>query len=210
MTLTNQEIIEGLKTNNSSVIKQFYRENFESAYKFIVLNYGDLHDTEDIFQESLYAVFNQIIQDKLNLTCNFTTYFFAIFKNQWYKEIEKRKRIRLNKERIIDLENALFKSLNWKNTTFPEKEATLALIDLEKENIFSFHFNNLKDICKKILLLFFGKTSMKEIATETGYNSENSAKVVKHKCQEKLIENIKKDPAYKNLMTIIRESTIND
>jgi hypothetical protein len=41
---------------------------------------------------------------------------------------------------------------------------------------------------------------MKEISEKMGFSSENVAKTKKFKCKQRLIELVKKDPSYKNVM----------
>lgn len=205
MQLTNSEIIVGLASKNSKVIKQIYEDNFHSAVCFVVKNKGNIQDAEDIFQESLIAVYKLVQKENFTLTCSFSTFLNAVYRKLWYKELDKRNR-ELNKNvshNVVGVSMDGFQDL-----CFEKDDLNLldtAILEYEKNRIFNVHFNNLKEICKKVLSLFFGNKSMKEIAEASGYNSDKTAKSKKLKCQKILIENIRRDPEYNRIMSRIEE-----
>lgn len=204
MTLSNKDIIDGLYSHNKEVVEYIYKENYKSAVSFITNNNGNRHDAEDVFHDALIALYGIINEKKLKLTCAFSTFLIAICKNLWFKEIEKRSRIKNNIDLSISLDRTCSKSLEFGNPKFDEYDVNDIVIQYEKDNLFHFHFERLKDVCKKVLLLYFGKSPMKDIAAATGFNSEKTVKVKKFYCQEELINNIKNDPEYSNIINKIK------
>lgn len=207
MTLSNKEIIEGLISHNKKIFEYVYLENYKKTVSYITKNYGNRHDAEDVFHDAFIAFYNILQDKKLNLTCSFTTFFISICKNIWFKEIERRSRTQSNIDQFNSVESSFFKNMKWDNAKFDEFDINDVVIQYEKDNLFRCHFEKLKDVCKKILLLYFSKTQMKDIAIATGYKSEQTVKVKKYYCQEELITNIKNDPEYLNIINKLKENS---
>ncbi|MFA4864355.1 MAG: hypothetical protein WC605_11375, partial [Bacteroidales bacterium] len=70
----------------------------------------------------------------------------------------------------------------------------------EKYRLFQQHFLKLSEDCQKILQLFLGKTSLKEIAEIMGFKTEKYAKTRKFMCKEKLKNSIINDPNFKKYL----------
>jgi RNA polymerase sigma factor (sigma-70 family) len=208
MALSNKEIIDGLNSHNKEVVEYIYKENYKSAVSFITNNSGNRQDAEDIFHDALIAFYSVLQEKKLKLTCSFSTFFIAICKNLWFKEIDRRYRTKSNIELINYLESSYCKSLKWECENFDEYDINEVVIQYKKDNLFRYHFEQLKDICKKILLMFFEKVPMKDIATATGFNSEKSVKVKKYYCQDELIKNIKDNPEYYKIINEIKNEEL--
>lgn len=204
MALSNKEILDGLTSHNKEVIEYVYRENYRSTVSFITNNSGNRHDAEDIFHDALIAFYSILQGKNLKLTCSFSTFFTAICKNLWFKEIERRCRSQKNIEIINYIESSSFKSLKWDNSKFDEFDLNDIVLQFEKDNLFRSHFEKLKEVCKNILLMYFEKVPMKEIAIVTGFNSEKTVKVKKFYCQDELINNIKNDPDYNKIINMIK------
>jgi len=71
----------------------------------------------------------------------------------------------------------------------------------EKYRLFQQHFLRLSLDCQKVLRLFMGKTSLKEIADIMGFKTEKYAKTRKFMCKEKLKNSIINDPLFKKYLT---------
>ncbi|MBI5219076.1 MAG: sigma-70 family RNA polymerase sigma factor [Bacteroidia bacterium] len=200
MIFSNKEIIDGLRIHNKDVVNYVYKENFKRVFIFITKYYGTKRDAEDIFHDAFISLFNILTEKKFKLSCAFTTFFIAICKNLWFNEIRRRSHTKANTAFNDYLESSCDKSLQWECTDFDEYDINEIIIQCEKDNLFRFHFERMEEICKRVLLLYFGKTPMKEIAAATGFKSEHTVKVRKHYCQEELIKNIKNDPEYNKII----------
>lgn len=178
--LSDQEILDGLTRRDSQVIKYVYREFYPSISYLIKTNDGIEEDAEDIFQESLYIILKKIENEGINLSSSFLTYLYSVSKNLW---IQRLKRKRILEQNNYELGRLLSSHLSSNQTTFDE----------EKYEIFIKQFENLSEDCKKLLRLFIGKLSLKEISEEMGYKSEFYVKTKKYLCKEALKKMIELD-----------------
>ena len=78
-------------------------------------------------------------------------------------------------------------------------EQSLALLEQERWEIFKEGLTKLSENCRRILQLFFAKTSYAKMVEEFGYNSETVARQRVFKCKAKLTETIKNDTRYNSL-----------
>ena len=72
-------------------------------------------------------------------------------------------------------------------------------LKLERQSLFDKAFARLGEDCQKLLLLFFQKKPMDEIAVEMGFGSDNYAARRKHTCKERLVELVKSYPEFREL-----------
>ena len=152
--------------------------------KYLVMsNSGRDEDAEDIFQDGLVVIFKKIRARELELTCSFRTYLYVICRNLWFVKLKKRKRYI---HEFTDLEE--FKDIAYDNDHQQDE------LELEKFRLYQTHFYTLGEDCKKVLLLFMKKKSLKEIALEMGYRTEKYAKTRKYLCKEELKRRIINDP----------------
>jgi hypothetical protein len=70
----------------------------------------------------------------------------------------------------------------------------------ERRKLYDKAFSQLGARCQDLLLLFFQKMKMEEIAQQLGAKSANNAAKQKERCKKKLIELIKSAPEYAELM----------
>ena len=88
------------------------------------------------------------------------------------------------------------------NNISDKYDSAFAIVEQERYDLFSEKLASLSDNCKKLLQLFFKKTSYEEMMRKFDYNSENVVRQRIFKCKKRLIELIKKDSRYKNLKDI--------
>ncbi len=72
--------------------------------------------------------------------------------------------------------------------------------DYDKLNLIQKHLTKINSDCRKLILLFYNNVPLKEISQIFGFSGENYAKKRKFSCKEKLIELIKNDPRYNEIM----------
>ena len=180
-------IIEGLRLNSDFIIRYVYKEFFPTIRYLIKNNAGLDEDAEDIFQESLYIILKKIQEDDFELNSSFLTYLYSISKNLW---LQRLKRKRLHEKNQSDLVHFL---------SAPDSGIEIHVEYEEKYRVFIEQFENLSEECKKLLRLFLGKMSLKEIADEMGYKSELYAKTKKYLCKESLRKLVENDPSIRAL-----------
>jgi len=185
---TDEAIIDGLKKRDSGIISYVYKEYYPTIKFLITTNSGTETDAEDVFQDALMVLFKKIAREDLFLTSSFKTFLYSICRNLWLQRLDRRvfRNEFLEMEDLSELQDNLYLEQ-------PEEEH-------EKYRLFQQHFLKLSEDCQKILQLFLGKTSLKEIAEIMGFKTEKYAKTRKFMCKEKLKNSIINDPNFKKYL----------
>ena len=186
---TDEAIIDGLKKRDSGIIRYVYKDYYPTIKFLITTNSGTETDAEDVFQDALVVLFKKIAREDLILTSSFKTFLYSICRNLWLQRLDRRvfSNEFLEMEDLRELQDDLYLEQ-------PEEEN-------EKYRLFQQHFLKLSEDCQKILQLFLGKTSLKEIAEIMGFKTEKYAKTRKFMCKEKLKNSIINDPNFKKYLT---------
>jgi len=177
--LKDAEIIELLrsndKINNDKAFLSIYQRFYKMVKGFVAANSGDEMAAEDIFQDCLIILFKKAKSKDFTLTAGLGTYMYSICKNLWLKELKK-------SGRSISLDEEV--------NSIPIEESTLdSLAHSERAMIIASLLDKLGEGCKKIILLYYyDKYRMKEIAQELNLSSEQIAKNKKSNCMKKLRE----------------------
>lgn len=182
-----EEILDGLRNRDTSVLDFVYTNFFQQIKVFINKNSGSDEDAQDIYQDAVLVIYQKIKKENLTLNCSFNTYLYSVCRLLWLKQLEKRKKSQEyfeDSETVIELDDHILK-LN--NTN-------------ERYVIYQDHFKKLSQNCQKILELYMARIQLKEIANILGYKSDQYVKKRKHQCKEKLVNSIKNDPRYKELL----------
>jgi RNA polymerase sigma factor (sigma-70 family) len=181
------EYLQGIRHNDPVIIECIFDEYEPRIIHFIRNNNGDRKDAEDVFIHALEVIFIKCKDKEFKLTCSFYTFLYSIVRNQWLRELKKRK-----KRNEVTIENE--EVLNIREAQVPDVEGT------ERELLYREKFAQLGKDCRKILDMFLndGKR-MGEIAKIMGYKSEGFARQKKHRCKTKLIKLIKSDARFKEL-----------
>lgn len=172
----NEELVEGLKVQNSQVIQYLYEKVGPMVYKLIIDSGGKLADAKDIFQEGVLAAYLNIRTGKYSPSQNakFSTYLIQICKFKWYD---------LNKSSYVKKKSdEEMKDIADESEWSGESEAEQRIKRLHKL------LGHLGERCKKILHLFYWKKlSIEEIGLAMELET-NSAKNQKYRCMKKLKE----------------------
>lgn len=182
--LSDNEIIDSIKNNNTRVLNQVYDQYIPMIRHYIISNKGDESDAWDIFQEAILAIFLKIVSENgLQLTCVFRAYLFSICSRMWLKKLSReRKTVNLedSESLLIELDDSVIEKIE----------------EVDRRKIISKHFTKLEDECRKLLELFYDRVPFKQIAPIMGYMSEEKAKKRKYMCKEELMKSVKSDPHF--------------
>ena len=172
-------------------LNQFAAEQWNKALAYLQRRFSlSRSDCEDVFQEAFIVLYKKITNGELVLTSKLSTFFIGICRNKAYEKIRGKGK-ELN---IID---------DYPNTTKDECEderidRLLALednteqIEFRKEAVVREIVANLPEPCNKILWgFYYDGFSMKILAQMLNYASEDSIKVVKHRCVKKFTTRFK-------------------
>jgi RNA polymerase sigma factor (sigma-70 family) len=166
------ELFEGLRKADSSAFRKVYVLHFNMVKYFIIKNNGREEDAHDIFQETMVVLFEQLSSGKFEQKSSLKTWIYAVCRNKWLKQLEKQKR----NVRLVDFERAdeiiLPEELNETNEKSKSLRKSLEQLGVQ---------------CRKLLLLYYYfKKSMEEIAVDLNYTNADNAKSQKYKCLQKL------------------------
>ena len=186
---TDEAIIDGLKRQDSLIIRYVYKEYYPTIKFLITTNSGTDTDAEDVFQDALVVLYRKIARENLVLTSSFKTFLYSICRNLWLQRLDRR----VFRNEFLELED-LGELQDISYSEQPED-------DQEKYRLFQQHFFRLGDDCQKVLKLFMNKTSLKEIADIMGFKTEKYAKTRKFMCKEKLKNSIINDPNFKKYLS---------
>ena len=178
--------IKSLLTNDRQGLQTIYKDFLPRIESIIKGMGGSKDDAWEIFQESLIVIMTKASKPNFVLTSSFYTFLVSICKFKWYNESKKKykKELTLEGQETLKTDEDLLEDIN----------------QVERYRLFKSKMNELKPSCRKILELFFNQHSLKEITVLLTLASENAAKQKKHQCQKKLIQAIKSDAHFKELL----------
>jgi RNA polymerase sigma factor (sigma-70 family) len=186
---TDVAIIDGLKKRDNGIIRYIYKEYYPTIKFLITTNSGTETDAEDVFQDALVVLYRKIASENLILTSSFKTFLYSICRNLWLQRLDRR----VFSNEFLEMEDLSELQDNFQHEQ-PEEEN-------EKYRLFQQHFLRLSPDCQKVLRLFMGKTSLKEIADIMGFKTEKYAKTRKFMCKEKLKNTIMNDPYFRKYLS---------
>ncbi len=179
--ISDINIIIGIRNQDDKVLNWLYDNYFQSVKNHVLSNSGSIEDVSDVFQDSIIALYNQITEDKLNLTTDLKGYFFGIARNVWSAQLRR-------KQKTTDLEIDL-----------PD-ETTEDQSDLVLERIISRVFQRLKSDQQMVLNLFSEGHTYEEIAEKMNLKNEVYARRKKYLSKEALLDLVKEDPEYQEYL----------
>lgn len=168
---TEAQLMASIKSGQSSAFRKLYTDYFGMIRYMIVNNNGSEEEAQDIFQEAMVVLYEKVNEGNFELTSTLKTWIYAVCRNKWLKQLEKKKK-------------------NYRFTDFENFDETIAANEEEETNVHALLRESLSRLgtgCRKLLLLFYYfRKSMDEIATELNYTNADNAKSQKYKCIQKL------------------------
>jgi len=186
---SDKDYLDGLKTRDSEIITAIYYNHIDLVKNLAVKNSGNEEDAEDLFQDAIIITYKKIVNEDLELTSTFRTFFYSICRNLWLQRLSKRPGKVID---IADVEEYVPLSDSQEYEIHDESE--------NRERLYLKHFGKLSSDCQRILKHFAEGKSVREIAQIMRYKSEDYAKSRKYQCKEILKRRIKNDPLYKELL----------
>jgi len=162
-----------LKADYKTAFGKLYREHFRMVEYFITKNSGSVADAEDIFQDAMLVVFDKSRDTGFELSCALSTFVYSVARNLWLKRLRSIK----NQVNVADFEDHL-------NIPVEDEDAGENAGQIDKVRA---AIETLGENCRKILVLFYyQKVSMQQIAEQLGYTNPDNAKNQKYKCLQQL------------------------
>lgn len=149
---------------------------------------GGKDDAWEVFQESLIVILNKAQQPDFQLSSSFYTFLVSIVKFKWFNESKKKHKKNVTIDEVGTLKDS--------------SDIMDSILKMERFKLYKEKLAELDPVCQELFSMFFNKVPLKEIAEKLNMKTENAAKQKKYKCQKKLIEKIKRDIIYKQLLWI--------
>lgn len=177
--------LNALVKGDSKIISSIYKTNFLGVKRFVLQNKGNIEDAQDIFQKALLQIAVRHKKEKITISNNFDAYIFTICKNLWRRELNSYKKRVTNTDKVEQVNE--------------DTDNACAIVEQKRHELFLEKLNEISDNCKKILTMFFAKTTYAEIVAATEYNSESVVRQRVFKCKKRLTDLIKEDQRYNSL-----------
>jgi len=160
-------IMERIQRGDEKALEFVYKKCFRLVAHMIGKNGGTYEDSKDVCQNAVLVFWQKARSGDLTLTSKITTFVYAVARNLWLKEIDRRKKY----------------SLIEKDSGEP-----MDVHKNEREKIVADCLSQLGEKCRKILMYhYYDELSPQQIADKLKLANSNSAKTQKYKCQQKLI-----------------------
>lgn len=186
--IPDEELIQQLQFGEGQevdkVLTYLHKRVYALACRFIEKHKGTVHDAEDIFQESLVALYKLARNGKLTPDTNVEAYLFTICKNLWFKHLRRQ-------HETVEL-TAEFQSL-------PDLDSLplYSLLSSERQTGILQMLSAIGEDCKRVLLAYYyDRLRMSKIAAQMGYANEQVAKNKKADCMKKLKKLISDSPYF--------------
>lgn len=171
------------KDTLDEAIRYIYQHYFDTVSSLIINNSGNLHDAQDIFQETVVTFIETVEKDKFRGESSIKTFLVAIARNTWLNELKRRER--------SDHREAIYE----KSKPEDEPDVSQLISEREKKQQFRELLSKLGESCKKILTFFYYENlSMKEILDHLPYENEQVVRNKKYKCLQQLTGILKDNP----------------
>lgn len=185
--MSNQEILKGILMGSLYVYAYLEQTIFPKVKRHVKLNSGNDSDAWSLYNKSLEIIYEKIINRNIKLTSSFTIYFFAICKNQWLVELEKRK------EKLLEFDESKHSFCQEDNSEDDK------LVKEIEEKLFWKHVRTLNKRDQIIIKLMCKSLSEKEIYKKLNYCSYGALRKRVHDLRKLLSKKIEDDPEYRNM-----------
>ncbi len=192
METTDQALIEGVLkggTARQQAIKAIYNMGNlrEKVVWYVQQNSGNRDDGQDIFHEGIIVLDRNIREQKFRGDSSLSLYLYAICRFLWMNQLRKNQKVELQEDHVrMDAPN--------------EETPEIALISQERQTLFRNILGLLGDKCRQVLEMWQLSYSMEEIAEKMGLSSEKMARKSKYRCMQSLIDLVKGQPDWKELL----------
>lgn len=176
MTATTTAIAQQLRTNREAAFGRLYEDAFPQVARLVKALGGNYEDARDIFQDALAVLYEKAVEGRLSIQSSPAAYLTGIAKHLWLRQ------------RRQDAHLLTFSELE-KEIEIPED----IIAPPEKPRLRLFRFLAAAGRkCMEILQAFYyQQMPLPEIAEEFGFANTRSATVQKHKCLEKVRDQVK-------------------
>lgn len=183
----DQYYLQGLLSNDTSIIEEIYRKYSQKVYRYVLNNNGSESEAQDLFQDALISIYDRASSKNLELTCPFEAYLIMVCRSKWINILKSSKK---KKETNLQESGYIYEE------AVEITEETLLLE--ERMNFLQSKLKSLGVKCQELLKLSWSGLSMQNVAEKLGITYAYSRKK-KSECIGKLSNLIKEDPNFNRL-----------
>ena len=166
----DQQIVARIQMGDKESLVELYRSYNGMITQLVLGMGGSQDDVDDVFQESLIAIWENMRKPDFTLSSKLSTYLYSIAKNQCMRLLDKRKR--------TQNEDPLEHTRKVEGPT-PDKAMDESLVRKALQQ--------LGDLCRSILIMYYyDGFDMKNIAKAHHFTNANVAKSKKYQCLKQL------------------------
>lgn len=169
----DNQYIQSLRARDYSCLSVIYEREAAHIRQWVCQNHGSLADAQDVFQETIVALYQKATDPDFVLTCPIGALLFSIARNKWLTVLRQKKR---------EAEVRLLEEVRYKDT-----EAGQSLLEAVEEEAIQQQkldetFRQLSETCQKLLQLLAKGLATIEIVAEMGMADTNTLYRRKHAC----------------------------
>jgi len=199
---TDAELIDLLNKSHNGIMDIIYYKHMGSAIRSMKKRYDDEDIIMDVYQESMFAVYKNILEPGFKLDTDFQGYINRVCRNQLLNRLkieEKQKAIqsgefiikkRKSNSDITEQYNEANISSRPNIIKTASEEEDLSTLNIENIALFNSIFNKMKELsikCYEIInRIFLIQESDDFVANEMGIKDKIGFKSKKSKCLKKL------------------------
>lgn len=182
---TDIEIIEKIKKGETeSVLQLVYTNHEKETIRWIKKNRGNRQEAQDIFQESILAFYEYVIEGKYDVKYPIGAFLLRVSKNKWINRVKQLQR----------------ESLNQTSDGFADEYYSMPATD--KKQLIQNVLSQIGETCKELLTYsILYDLTMDDISLRMGFSSTDVAKTKNYKCKKRLENYLNENPLIKEKLT---------
>ncbi len=180
---SDSELLCGIYERNDRVISAIIQMMKPVVKRLVLAKGGRKEDVLFVIEEAIVIIYTKT--EMPVLSCTFKTFFIGIAKRVWFNEFRRRLRQPSHVE-IGDVD-------------FPVEDSNSEIFNQRRQLVLK-HFDQLPQYCQDVLRMMAFGYSNEDIMERMGFSSVQYNKNRKMACNNRLIEILKKDPLFAELM----------
>ena len=180
---SDSELLCGIYERNDRVISAIIQMMKPVVKRLVLAKGGRKEDVLFVIEEAIVIIYTKT--EMPVLSCTFKTFFIGIAKRVWFNEFRRRLRQPSHVE-IGDVD-------------FPVEDSNSEIFNQRRQLVLK-HFDQLPQYCQDVLRMMAFGYSNEDIMERMGFSSVQYTKNRKMACNNRLIEILKKDPLFAELM----------
>ncbi|MBC7777376.1 MAG: RNA polymerase sigma factor [Phycisphaerae bacterium] len=175
---SDHQYIEALRRRDERSIREIYKQHSAQTIRWVVSRGGSSDDAQDIFQEALVAIFEKAQNLEFVLSCPLGALLHVICSRKWVDRIRQKSR-----EAGVRKEEEIRYETEAEGDVLVEAEEVLA--EQAKQSRLREAFQQISELCQRLLTLLSNGTKPLEAAAILEMNSVDTLYRRKNACTER-------------------------